>query len=203
MWLNTLPLSLLIFGLMSLLYWVTNKFFPNNFLRKYDYMGMVIVDLMGCNVQFLSFNCFEQMYQQVPIGKYYYLNLIFCYMVLSMVITFCLFSPYLFRTVYPQVQSKYMMEELFGETRMTWFMISNLLKMFTGFVHAFFFYEPMVQSMLLGVTYVAKVALFSQTINYGVQKFEYSFSLVGYSLFAVLQLLFCVEVVLLQDGEYG
>lgn len=61
---------------------------------------MLVVDIIGTNVQYLSFRSFEQLYQTVPLGRFYYLNLCICYFILLLVILYSTSGIYLFRVIY-------------------------------------------------------------------------------------------------------
>lgn len=200
LWLGTLSSTILTFIIMSFIHLLVNKYTKNYLLKNYSYLGMVFVSIIGSNIQYLSFRCFSQLYQMVPVGIGYNLNLVFCYIVLLLIIIYSVTGVVLFKTVYNKANFEYILEDLFGQEWLSWFVISNLSKMLTGFIHAYFYYNSFVQTLLLTIVYIVKTGVYSSSIINVQGRFEYTFELISYYLFSILQIIFLTELFLMHDN---
>lgn len=165
-WTFSLPLSVVLFALFYGVHLLVNKCVKTNLFKSYNYFLMILVDQVGSNVQYFSFRAFSQFYQLVPLGPTYYANVAICYSVLFVVLLYSVASPLLFAAVYSRASFEYILFDLFGQSWVVLFAVSNLLKMFTGFVHAYFYYAPMVQTALLTVSYLVKSVFYTFAIKH-------------------------------------
>lgn len=164
-WTFSLPVSLIFFFLFFCVHWSINKFVKNNFFKNYKYFGMIMVDQVGSNIQYFTFRVFSQLSQLVVFGPMYYINLSISYFVLLVVLIYSVSSSVVFTNVYTSTRFNYILSDLFGQSWVVWFNVSNIIKMFTGFVHAYFYHSPLVQTILLTFAYTAKTVFFSFTFK--------------------------------------
>jgi hypothetical protein len=71
-----------------------------------------------------------------------------------------------------------------------------MLKVFTAFVHAYFYYFPFVQGLLLIMTVIIKCIIFSLIAKRIKNKIEYAFEFTSSLTFIILQGLFMIEIYL-------
>lgn len=75
---------------------------------------------------------------------------------------------------------------------MVWFVIENILKFLTGFLHSYFYYYPLAQITLLTIVYLIKAIIFSLMINRVESSIEYVFQLIINYTFFILNCFFVI-----------
>lgn len=151
---------------------------------------------MESNLQYFSFRCFSQLYQIVPLGYLYYLNLFICYFIFLLSILYALGGLLLYKIVYKKINdSKYFTNNK-GKAWIVWWICIHSTKIITGFIHAYFYFHPLYQSMALLIVFTAKAVLFMIYVKYLKPKTQYVFELIPYLLFIVLQSFFIAEIVM-------
>lgn len=55
---GTLLFAFIVFAIMALINYLTNKCFKHKILKRYNYFGMFFVSVLASNVQYISFRCF-------------------------------------------------------------------------------------------------------------------------------------------------
>lgn len=81
----------------------------------------------------------------------------------------------IFVIFYPNVKESYVLEDLFEITSNSEFILYNLLKISTGYVHSYFFYYPLEQSVLLAIVYCVKIFIVLKILKMQFEK-RYKFS---------------------------
>lgn len=141
-WLSTVPISILSFGGFYLVFKLLVSFeFTNRFshsLIKFKWPVFLLVNLIGENVQYLSFRCFSQTYQVSAGNRLEILNLFCCYVALFVVVFYASSWFVLFGTL-PK-QAKEVVCEGFRCSLRTAAHFSALssIRVFTGFMHSKF-----------------------------------------------------------------
>ena len=202
LWVSSLPISLVCFVLFALLHALISRHCRSRFLKRYQYAGMVALDVFGCNVDYYSFKCFSQLHQTVPLGRQYYCNLASCFLFLLLLVLYSASYMGVFRFLYEKVDGDYLAQELFAEVSPGVFACFNVAQLFIGFSHAFLVDYPVVQSVLLFATYTFRVAVCALIVGRAKSKVELTFRALGYLVMVVLQGFFLAELFLLGRGLY-
>ena len=165
-WVNTIPLSITAFIFFAFVSWFSNKFVRKNELfKRYNYIGMFFVDLIGGNIQYMTFRCAQQLFQVVPLGPMYYINISVCYLILFIIVVYSVVSIIIFKAFYTRLSREFIIEELFGSYWQVRLILTNLLKMLSGFTHAYFYHNHLIQSILLLLIWVIKTSFYSVTMS--------------------------------------
>jgi hypothetical protein len=95
------------------------------------------------------------------------------------------------------------MEDLFGGYWMVRFILYNVLKLFTGFIHSYFYYQPQLQATLLLILFLLRFLLYIFTIKKIKDKFEYIIDILTHLLIVTLQTFLFAEEFIIDNGDYS
>lgn len=79
----------------------------------------------------------------------------------------------------------------------------NILKVITGFVHSYFYYQEHLQTFFLLLLFAIKALLYLLTIRRSKDKLEYVVEMIGLCLLVFLQGFLFAELFIMKEGNYG
>lgn len=148
------------FSICNLLHFITNKLVNTNLFEPYRSCGMLIISICGLNIQYFSFRAFSQLFQTVPINLNYSYNLVLTYFLLLIIIIYSLNCTLIFKFIYSD-NYKNIFRGTFESENIFCFATFNTLKLLTGFIHAYFYYNSFLQSIFLMIAYSLKLGVYA------------------------------------------
>jgi hypothetical protein len=123
-------------------------------LITFKWMSILVFSVLSQNIQFISFRSFQQLlYTGPPVFEQskliYYLNYIVCCVILFFVVVFACSGIQILRYVI-EINCQYGLDFVRYSTITLWYFgITQLVRIFNGFVHACFYENNLVQFSLL------------------------------------------------------
>jgi hypothetical protein len=152
-WISSLPFTIITFIIIYFLHALLSKFEVTKkiavFIKRFSWFGSIFTSILGNNLQYLSFRCFSQLYQPLPLGLNQTITIITAHVTLFLVIFFASSSYLILPSFFP-INSTMLLEgyRRFYKTGF-YLIILNLLKVLSGYIHSALYKDNLSQILYL------------------------------------------------------
>lgn len=163
-------------------------------LVRFSWFGFIIVSIIGDNIQYLSFRCFSQLYQLLPLGKTQFATILTAYVTLFLVVFYSA-SAYIMLPIIIEKNSKLFFEGFRKGLKMQkYFICTCLLKICMGYVHSVLCSDGLAQIMCLLLIQVFQLVLLIDCHSAYLSKCLLTFHIIESIFRTILHLLLLIEL---------
>lgn len=160
-WLSSLPFTIGSFIILSLTRRIFSKTVLARLLARFEFPCFLLVNIIGENVQYLSFRCFSQTYQLIPIGNTIvtYINLSVCFTVLFVVV-FWSVAGYLILSEHLDKHRHLLFEGFTPSKKIVFYLsIVLILRVVNGAIHSLLYSNKILQISLLSAVQLVLISM--------------------------------------------